>query len=232
MIKPIQTGCKCLDKYLDGGIPSECITLVYGEPETGKSTLAMQCAISCALQNKKTLYIDCDNTFSSFRLSQLTSINFKEIADFILLLKPINFKEQTHVIDNLSEYIAKNFGLVVIDTFTSLYRASIENTSQNTFNLNRELNRQLAILAQNAKMQKLPIIITSQVRSVFGESYVTIEPVATRVLKFWADIIISLKPRENPQMILAEIEKNNNAIYNAYCDLRIDGTGIHNCDVF
>ena len=232
MIKSIQTGCECLDKYLDGGIPSESITLIYGEPETGKSTLAMQCAINCTLQNKKTLYIDCDNTFSSFRLSQLTSTNFKEIADLILLLKPINFKEQTHVIDNLSEYTAKNFGLVVIDTFTSLYRASIENNSKRTFSLNRELNRQLAVLAQNAKTQKLPIIITSQVRSVFGESYMSVEPVATRVLKFWADIIISMKPLEDPQIIQAEVEKNNNSVYNASCNLRINGTGIHNCDVF
>jgi RecA/RadA recombinase len=230
--KLIQTGCECLDKYLEGGVPSESITLIYGEPETGKTTLAIQCAINCALQNQKTLYIDCDNTFSSFRLSQITSNNFKEIANLILLLKPINFKEQALVIDNLLEYTVKNFGLVVIDTITSLYRASIENSSKNNFILNRELNRQLAVLAQNSKTQKLPIIITSQVRSVFEESYISVEPVATRVLKFWADTIISLKPLEDPQTIRAEIEKNSEVLYDAYCNLRINGTGIHNCDVF
>ena len=120
----------------------------------------------------------------------------------------------------------------MIDTFTSLYRASIENSSKSNFILNRELNRQLAVLAQNSKIQKLPIIITSQVRSVFGESYLSVEPVATRVLKFWADTIISMKPLEDPQIIRAEIEKNNYGLYNAYCNLRINGTGIHNCDVF
>lgn len=232
MIKPIQTGCECLDKYLGGGIPPESITLIYGEPETGKTTLTMQCAINCALQNRKTLFIDCDNTFSSFRLSQIASDNFGGIADLILLLKPIDFKEQTIVIDNLLEYTAKNFGLIVIDTFTSLYRARLGTSIKNTFVLNRELNRQLAVLAQNTKTQKLPIIITSQVRSVFGESYVSVEPVATRVLKFWADTIISMKPSENPQMIKAEIEKTSNNLHNAYCTLRINGTGIHNCEVF
>lgn len=229
MKNKIQTGCECLDEHLGGGISPGSITLIYGEPETGKTTLAMQCAINCALQNRKTMFIDCDNTFSSFRLSQISKKNFNQIADLILLLKPIDFKEQTIVIDNLSEYTAKNFGLIVIDTFTSLYRANIENSSKKTFILNRELNRQLAVLAQNTKIQNLPIIITSQVRSVFNDSFVSVEPVATRVLKFWADTIISLKPADNPQMIKATIEKNPDALFDAYCTLRINGTGIHNC---
>ena len=37
------------------------------------------------------------------------------------------------------------------------------------FSVNRELNRQLAILAQTAKIRKIPVIITSQVRAVFDE---------------------------------------------------------------
>ena len=225
----IQTGCGCLDKYLGEGLSPESIMLIYGEPETGKTTIAMQCAINCALQNRKTLFVDCDHTFSSFRLSQITSEKFKQVADLILLLRPIDFKEQTTVIDNLSEYTVKNFGLIVIDTVTSLYRAEIGTSAKHMFALNRELNRQLAILAQNTKIQKIPIIIISQIRSVLGESYVSVEPVATRVLKFWADTIISLKPTDEPQLIKAEFEKTPNIISNAYCTLRIDGTGIHNC---
>ncbi|MBK5133069.1 AAA family ATPase [Candidatus Bathyarchaeota archaeon] len=229
MIQQIQTGCKCLDNYLDGGISPGTITLIYGEPETGKTTLAMQCAINCAMKNHKTLYIDCDGTFASSRLYQIASENFDKIADLILLMKPIDFKEQAIVIDNLSEYTTKNFGLVVIDTFTSLYRAEIGVSSKQTFNLNRELNRQLAILAQNTKTQKLPIIITSQVRSVFGDSYNSVEPVATRVLSFWAETIISMKPTLDPQIIKAEFEKTSTNLREAYCTLRINGTGIHNC---
>lgn len=232
MIDKIQTGCECLDNYLDGGISPGSITLIYGEPETGKTTLLMQCAINCALKNRKTLFIDCDNTFSSIRLSQIASENSKKVADLILLLKPVDFKEQTVVIDNLSEYIVKNFGLIIIDTFTSLYRAKIGSSSKQIFSLNRELNRQLAILAQNTKIHNLPIIITSQVRSVFDKSFVSIEPVATRVLKFWAETIIVLKPTMEPQIILSEIEKAPTFLEDAQCTLRINGTGIHTCEVF
>ncbi|MGE5532892.1 MAG: ATPase domain-containing protein, partial [Bacillota bacterium] len=67
----IQTGSKCIDKSIGGGILPETVTLVYGEPETGKTTLAMQCAVNCAVQMLKVLYIDCDNTFYTKRLSQI-----------------------------------------------------------------------------------------------------------------------------------------------------------------
>jgi RecA/RadA recombinase len=228
VIKKVLTGCGCIDSNLNGGISPESVTLIYGEPETGKSTLAMQCAVNCAMQGYKTLFVDCDNTFSAKRLSQVAAGKFEEIADLILLIKPADFKEQTAVIDRIGEYTAKNFGLVVIDTFNSLYRAKVAESSGKTFGINRELNRQLAILAQTAKTQKLPVVVTSQVRSVFNESYASVAPVATRVLKFWADTIIVMKPTENPQTIKAVLEEKGEKTQVA-CYLRIDETGIRDC---
>lgn len=222
----ILTGCGCIDSKMDGGISPETITLIYGEAETGKSTLVMQCAANCAMQNLKTLFIDCDNTFSTKRFSQVSSGKFDEIAELIMLVKPKDFNEQTVLVDHLPDYIAKNFGLVVIDTFNSLYRAKVAETPGKTFGLNRELNRQMAILAQTAKIQHIPIIVTSQVRSVFNETYVSVAPVATRVVQFWANNIIALKPTENPTIIEAVLEKNRNA-QEATCYLRIAETGIH-----
>jgi len=222
----ISTGCRCIDSSLEGGISPGSLLLVYGEPETGKTTLAMQCAVSCALQNFKTLFVDCDNSFAPKRLSQVADGKFEEIADHIILVKPIDFGEQEAVIDRLAEYTAKNFGLVVIDTVTSLYRVKVAENSGRTFGLNRELNRQMAILAQTAKTRKIPMVVTSQVRSVFDDSYVSVAPVATRVLKFWADTIIAMKPAENPQMIKAVIEKFRPPTQEISCDLIIEETGI------
>jgi RecA/RadA recombinase len=226
VIRKILTGCSCIDSNLNGGISPESVTLIYGEPETGKSTLSMQCAVNCAMQGYKTLFVDCDNTFSAKRLSQVASGKFEEIADLIILIKPADFKEQTTVIDRVSEYTAKNFGLVVIDTFNSLYRAEVAESLGKAFGPNRELNRQLAILAQTAKTQKISVVITSQVRSVFDESYVSVAPVATRVLKFWADTIIAMKPTENVQIMKAVLEKTRKITQEAACYLRIEETGI------
>ncbi len=226
LMKKVSTGCSCIDSNMNGGISPGSVTMIYGEPETGKSTLAMQCAVNCAIEGHKTLFIDCDNTFSAKRFSQIASGKIEEIADLIILIKPVNFKEQTAVIDRIGEYTAKNFGLVVIDTFNSLYRAKVAESSGKAFGINRELNRQLAILAQTAKTQKLPVVLTSQVRSVFNESYASVAPVATRVLKFWADTIIIMKPTENPQTIKAVLEEKGERTRETACYLRIDETGI------
>lgn len=230
LLQKIPTGCGGLDKFLGGGLPFDSINLVYGEAETGKTTLAMQCAINCARQGYKTLFIDCDGTFSTRRLSQMVPEKFKEIAEFITLMKPTDFREQTVTIDQLANYITRNLGLVVFDTITTLYRVEIAESPEKTFQLNRELNRQIALLAQIAKTQKIDVLMTSQVHSSFHNTYVSIEPVATRVLKFWADTIIAMKPTEDPQIIQAILERSPikaNIAESPSWHLKIDNTGIH-----
>ena len=226
----IPTGSNCIDRQLNGGIPSETITMIYGEPETGKSTFAIQCAANCALKLRlKTLFIDCDSTFATERLNHIAQDRFNEAAEQIILMKPKDFSEQTAVVDNLANYLSSNFGLVVIDTFNSLYRAKMAESEKKpkvSFAVNRELNRQMALLAEISKTQHIPIIITSQVRAIFDDTYVSVAPVATRVLQFWADTAIALKPTENPQIIKANLKVNQNP-QEATCYLRIAQTGIH-----
>jgi RecA/RadA recombinase len=232
LLQKIPTGCEMLDRFLEGGISFENVSLIYGEAETGKTTLAMQLAVNCATKNYKTLFVDCDGTFSAVRLSQIASKKFKEIAELIVLMKPNNFREQTAVVDHLGDYVAKNFGLVVFDTVTSLYRVEIAESPEKAFELNRELNRQMALLAQLAKTQKIAVLVTSHVRSVLNEKPVSVEPVATRVLKFWADTIILMKPTENPRIIKAIIEKAPKIIEKTEpltCNLKIEENGIREC---
>jgi RecA/RadA recombinase len=226
MVK-IQTGCACIDNALGGGIPPESVTLIYGEPETGKSTLAMQCAVDCAAKELKVLYVDTENTFSAKRLSQLAGERFDAIAERIMLVKPKDFREQTVLVDTIQDYIGKGFGLLVIDTFTALYAAKVSETSgKAAFGINRELNRQLAILAQVTKVTKTPIVITSQVRTVPAEENPIVRPVATRVLKFWADNIIALKPTEFPLTLKAVVEKAHEKEVEETCYVQIGEAGI------
>ena len=88
--------------------------------------------------------------------------------------------------DWIADYLTKNVGLIVVDTMNSLYGAKIAEASSKAkaFSVNRELNRQMAILAQTAKIQKIPVIITSQVRSMFSDPSGSVKPAANRVSNF------------------------------------------------
>jgi RecA/RadA recombinase len=226
-VKKISTGIDCIDANLDGGISPETITLIYGEPETGKSTLATQCAFNCVMQGLKTLYIDCDNTFSPKRLAQIADGKFDEIADRILLVKPLDFKEQTAVMERIGDYVTHNFGLIIIDTINSLYGAKVAEapSKSKAFSVNRELNRQMAILAQIAKIRKIPIILNSQVRNMFSDQFGNVRPAANRVLTFWADNIISLKPTET-KIIKVTIEKGYTKMVHDTCYIQIGERGM------
>lgn len=205
----ISTGSESLDKALEGGIREGNITLVYGEPKTGKTTLLTQCAVICALKNFKTVFLDCDQTFSPERLGQIASSKLEEVAKMVMLMRPRDFKEQAAAVDSLSDYLTPNVKLVAVDTATSLYRLRVAVSPSKTFELNRELNRQLATVAQTAKIHKVAVLLASQVRTAFSEHEVSIEPVATRTVKFWADVIINLKPTEDPRTVKAIIEKGS-----------------------
>ncbi len=226
----ISTGCKCIDNVIGGGISPESVVLIYGEPETGKTTFALQCAVNCAIHSFKVLFVDCENTFSTKRMAQISKDKFEQVAEQVILIKPKDFREQTAVIDQIQDYTAKNFGLIVIDTLTSLYGAEVAEYSGKAFSLNRELNRQLAILAQAARIRRIPVIVTSQVRSVFDNPNVSLAPVANRVLKFWADTIIALKLTDYPSTIKAVVKKTEANSEETNCYVQILESGIQDTE--
>jgi DNA repair protein RadB len=210
-----QTGCVSLDKLLGGGFPVETVSLIYGEAETGKTSLAVQCAVNCARRGIKSLFIDTDGTFSYERLSQIAEYDYQKISPLMIIMRPTTFQDQTKAIDNLEKVITNKFGLIVVDTATSLYRLKLTDTKE-TYAANRELNRQLAVLTQIAKTCGVAVLVISQVRSVpFGET-VEMKPVATRVLNYWSDIILNMKQTGQTRVIQVLREKHP----------KINGTGI------
>jgi len=221
----VPTGCDSLDELLDGGLPADGVSLVYGEAETGKSSLAVQCAVNCARMGYKSIFIDTDGTFSSTRLSQIAYYDYEKISPLIILMRPTTFQEQVVAIDHLEEYVTKKVGLMVVDTITSLYRAELGSSKQ-TFALNRELNRQVAIFAQIARAHKTAALLTSQVRSIFVEDQVGVEPVATRVLKFWSDVVLNLKHTGQTRVIKALLEKHPERKPSMSCYVKIEKTGL------
>jgi RecA/RadA recombinase len=220
----ISTGSSFLDQSLDGGLSPAAMTLLYGEAETGKSALAMQCATNCSRMGLKTLYIDSEGTFLPERLTQIASQDFNDVSESIMVAKPQIFAEQTEIVDNIERYVSKRFGLIVFDTVTSLYRSELLNKKE-TFDLNRELNRQVATLLEIARNNELSVLLVSQVRSVVAEAEIV--PVATRVLRFWCDSVIGLSRTGRQGIIRASVEKSGGREAKTSFYLVIEQDGVH-----
>lgn len=223
--KFLSTGSISLDKLLGGGFPTESVSLVFGEAETGKSSLAVQCAVNSARRGYKSLFIDADGTFSSVRLSQIAEFDYKKISPLMIIMKPTTFQEQVKTFDQLEKIVTKKFRLIVVDTMTSLYRLEL-NDPKEAYASNRELNRQMAVLTQIAKKYGVAALVISQVRSVpFGEG-VNVRPVATRVLNYWSDIILDLQQTGQIRVIKVIREKHPKIAGKGFCYVKIERTGI------
>lgn len=221
----IPTGCISLDKLLGGGFPTESVSLIYGEAETGKTSLAVQCAVNCARRGNKSLFIDTDGTFSYERLSQIAEYDYEKISPLMIIMRPTTFQEQSKAIDQLEKVVTNKFGLIVVDTVTSLYRVELDDTEE-TYVANRELNRQLAVLTQIVKTCGVAALVISQVRSVpFGET-VEMKPVATRVLNYWSDIILDMKRTGQTRVIKVLREKHPKIKGTGFIYVNIESTGI------
>jgi len=221
----ISTGCISLDKVLGGGFPIKTVSLVYGEAETGKTSLAVQCAINYGRRGIKSLFIDTDGTFSYERLSQIAEYDYQKISPLMIIMRPTTFQDQSRAIDHLEKVISKKFGLIVVDTITSLYRVELDNAEE-TYAANRELNRQIAVLTHIAKTCGVAVLIISQVRSVpFGKT-VKMKPVATRVLNYWSNIILNMKQTGQTRVIKVIREKHPKIKGIGTIYVKIENTGI------
>lgn len=221
----IQTGCISLDKLLGGGFPTRSLSLIYGEAETGKTSLAIQCVVNCARKGLKSLFIDNDGTFSYERLSQIAEYDYERISPLIIIIRPTTFQEQTKAIDHLEKVINQKFGLIVVDTLTSLYCVETD-SKKGTFAVNRELNRQLAVLTQIAKTLGIAVIINSQVRSFPVKEKTELKPVAMRVQNFWSDIVIDMKKTGQTGVVQVMREKHPKIKGKGAIYVKLDNTGI------
>jgi DNA repair protein RadB len=228
-LRRVPTACNSLDRLLHGGLPRGQITLIYGEAATGKSTISIQSAISCARGGSKVLFLDSDASLHTERLKQIAGSSLYELAPLISISTPKDFFEQTTIIEALESIAKDGLGLMVVDTINNLYRLATVKIDK-LFSFNKELNRQLAYLTHFAKVFDLPVILTSQVHSIFRENNLQkdqVEPVATRALNFWSTNIIHLENTLKPSYKTAHLKRwGGRKTSGLFCYFRLTNIGL------
>jgi len=201
MTNTIPTGSKILDYMLNGGYEKDTITTIYGPSGSGKTNLALLAAISMVRNNKKVIYIDTEGSFSIERLKQI-SLDYKKIMGKLIFLKPVSFEEQKKDFEKLKDIVDNSIGLIIVDTIAMLYRLEL-GKSEEVYNVNLELGRQLSYLSEIARKKNIPVLLTNQVYANF-EDKDKVNIVGGDLLKYGSKCLIELQttPSGNRRAIL------------------------------
>jgi len=215
MTEKISTGSYDLNKWLFGGYETDIITMIVGPPGSGKTNFAILAACSQSRHGNKVIFIDSEGGFSSERVKQIVGDKYEEILSNILLLEPTNFEEQRNVFQKLLDRIKKEHaGLIIVDSMAMLYRLEIGDAIQSgeeerVREVNREVAMQMRTLAEIARKQKIPVIITNQVYGEFlsEEDFKKgverkMNIVGGDLFKYWSKCIIELKNERGRKAIL------------------------------
>jgi RecA/RadA recombinase len=152
------------------------LNLNYGEPASGKSTLALQYALQ---QKGKVVFLDVEKSASIERMKQIGGN-----IDNIVFFKPKNLEEQGKIIFRLEKL--NKLSLIVVDTLGYYYRTRVKKDVQYA---NKILAGQLRKLKDYVR-DGITVIINNQ---VYSDLEGNIKVVGGDMVRNWSDRIIHLK---------------------------------------
>ena len=177
-------GCTALDNLLGGGLEPGIITLLYGEPGTGKTTICLQASRNCASQGQRVVFVTSD-CISQKRLMQICGKGYGRALENMLFFSPLSLREQGETLDKSAKIAC---GLLIIDAANKYYRLEICDDEDAA---TRIFTRQLVALQLEAKKKMIPVLITGQVYA-YKER---IKPFANKIMMPLAKTIIHLERR-------------------------------------
>ncbi len=163
------------------------ISLIYGPPSSGKSTLCLQIA---ANNHGKVIFIDTENAFNIERLQQMNPLVQLEN---IIVINAKRYSQQTKAVANIKA--TKNITLIIIDSFTSHYRTKTKEEKK------LFINKSFTKMLQELKELKIPVILTSQVYTDFKRQD---HPVGKEILKKFSTYTIKLENKEKRTLLIEE----------------------------
>jgi DNA repair protein RadB len=188
-MEKVSSGAEFLDGLLNGGYDKDVVTTIYGPSGTGKTNLCLLSAVGVALTGKKVIFIDTEGGIAVERIKQISAPNHEKVLGNIVFFKPLSFSEQIEVFETLREMVSSSVGMVVVDSISMLYRLEL-GKSDDIYDVNSSLGRQIAYLVEIARRHKIPVLITNQVYADFHSKKVKM--VGGDLMKYGSKCLIEL----------------------------------------
>lgn len=195
----ISTGAAFLDALLDGGYDPDIVTTIFGPSGAGKTNLCLLAAVKVAGAGKKILFIDTEGGIAVERIKQI-SANYEEVLNKILFFNPVTFTEQNDIFEKVKSMATDQIGLIVVDSISMLYRLEL-GRSEEIYEVNSALGRQIAYLVEIARRKKIPVLITNQVYADFDHRD-EVKMVGGDLLKYGSKCLLELKRGEDFREII------------------------------
>lgn len=215
-----------LDELLGGGIEKGTITQIFGPPSSGKSNIALNLAVNVAKNDKKVIYMDTEGGISIDRIKQIAQYDFEKVANNIIVFEPTSFLEQNDNLKAIDAWLRKNnedVDLLVLDSAVALYRVDDMKSSK----LNKELGKQMGILAKIARKYDIAVLLTNQIYSAFDDDGNNdIRAVGGTILQYWSKVIIQLEKGEDVNQRIATLRRHRSIAEGKQVTFRITSRGI------
>lgn len=215
-----------LDELLGGGIEKGTITQIFGPPSSGKSNIALNLAVNVAKNDKKVIYMDTEGGISIDRIKQIAQYDFEKMANNIIVFEPTSFLEQNDNLKAIDAWLRKNgedVDLLVLDSAVALYRVDDMKSSK----LNKELGKQMGILAKIARKYDISVLLTNQIYSAFDdEGNNDIRAVGGTILQYWSKVIVQLEKGEDVNQRIATLRRHRSIAEGKQVTFRITSRGI------
>ena len=168
-----------IDNLLDGGVEKGTVTQIFGPPGSGKSNISLVLAVNVAKQGKKVVYVDTEGGISINRIKQIAGEDFPKIVDDV--------------------------DLCVLDSAVALYRVDDMKSSR----LNKELGKQMGILAKIARNYDVAVVLTNQIYSSFDDDNKdVVKAVGGTILQYWSKTIIQLERNDEFNKRVATLKRH------------------------
>ena len=196
-----------IDKLLDGGVEKGALTQIFGPPGSGKSNIALVLAVNVAKKGKKVVYVDTEGGISINRIKQIAGEDFSKIVNNIIVFEPTSFLEQNENLKTIELWIKKHQGevdLCILDSAVALYRVDDMKSSR----LNKELGKQMWILAKIARNFDVAVVLTNQIYNSFDDDNKDIKAVGGTILQYSSKTIIQLERDDEFNKRIATLKRH------------------------